>query len=37
MRGAGRVDECGGGMPVYRPAPIDRHESGGAGLYTGRV
>jgi hypothetical protein len=24
-------------MPVHRPAPIDRHESGGVGLWTGRV
>src|SRR5260370_5381242 len=27
----------GGGMPVHRPAPIDRDESGGGGLWKGMV
>ena len=37
MLAAQRLDERGGGMPVHRPTPIDRHESGGVGLWTGRV
>jgi hypothetical protein len=37
MRAARRLSERGGGMPVHRPTPIDRHESGGVGLCTGRV